>query len=270
MATVSTEVAKCPTEKGISPMRNPILIPLVLLSLVGCGFHPPARETANVEDAPSLLPHDHADEESSSPHSDADTEHEQAADSDGWRDLFDGTSLTNWKSSEFGGEGEVEVTDGFIHLDFGHPMTGITWTGSELPHNNYEILVEAKRIEGFDFFSTITFPVDEAHCSFVVGGWGGSVTGISSIDDMDASENETTDYLTFTNGQWYTIRVQIKPGEIQAWIDDKKVVNVEVAGKKLSTRIEVDFSKPFGISCFDCQAALRKIRVRELPPADGH
>jgi hypothetical protein len=88
---------------------------------------------------------------------------------------------------------------------------------------------------------------------------------------MDASENETTDYLPFKNGQWYKFRVQVTPGLIQAWVDDKRFVNVDVEGRKLSTRIEVDLSIPLGFCCFDTEAAIRDIAIREISqPATGN
>ena len=186
------------------------------------------------------------------------------SDNEAWRDLFDGKTLSNWKSTKFGGEGEVYVEDGAIRLDFGQPMTGITYDGDALPKNNYEIQLEAQRVDGFDFFCGLTFPVDDSHCSLVVGGWGGSVVGISSIDDMDASENNTTSYIPFTNEKWYVIRVRVTPGLLEAWIDGKRVVDEDVSESKLSTRIEVDLSRPLGVASFDTQAAIRNIRLREL------
>src|SRR6185369_7925223 len=87
--------------------------------------------------------------------------------------LFDGKTLTGWKESDFAGRGEVEVKDGRIVIGTG-VMTGITWT-NEVPTNNYEISLEAMRVEGSDFFCALTFPVGKDPCSFIVGGWGGGV-----------------------------------------------------------------------------------------------
>ena len=179
-----------------------------------------------------------------------------------WKSLFDGKSLGDWESSKFGGEGEVVVEKGQITCDFGQYITGITYKGKDLPKNNYEIELEAMRIEGTDFFCGLTFPVDDKHATFVVGGWGGSVTGISSIDSYDASENDTTDFMPFENKRWYKIRVRVTQGVLEAWIDKKKMVSKEVESSRLSTRIEVDPSKPLGIACFDTQAAYRNIRIR--------
>lgn len=183
-----------------------------------------------------------------------------------WRALFNGKDLTGWKVTEFGGEGDVVVEDGQLVLDMGQPLTGVTFTEKDLPTNNYEVEVEAMRVEGFDFFCCLTFPVDESHCSFVAGGWGGSVVGISSIDDMDASENETTGFHSFTPKTWYTIRIRVTPKRLVALIDGKEFVNQDIEGRELSTRIEVDASIPLGIAAFDTQAAIRSVRIREIDP----
>ncbi len=88
-----------------------------------------------------------------------------------WTSLFDGKSLGKWKSTDFAGHNEVEVKDGRIVLNFGSELTGITWTG-ELPRMNYEIKLDAMRVDGTDFFCGLTFPVGDLPCSFIVGGWG--------------------------------------------------------------------------------------------------
>src|SRR6188472_1282036 len=96
-----------------------------------------------------------------------------------WKSLFDGKTLEGWKTTKFGGEGEVEVKDGVIILNTGTDMTGITYTG-KVPKTNYELLIEAQRLDGFDFFAGVTFPVGDSFASFIPGGWGGGVTGVSS------------------------------------------------------------------------------------------
>jgi hypothetical protein len=190
---------------------------------------------------------------------------EQQDRAEGWRDLFDGRSLDGWKSANFGGEGDVTVEDGRIVLGFGAPLTGIVATGANIPRSDYELLVEARREDGTDFFCALTFPVQESHASFVAGGWGGSVVGISSIDGEDASENNTTTYRAFQRGQWYTLRVRVTGERLQAWIDQDQVVNEEIRGHEISTRPEVDVCKPLGIAAFDTQSGIRKIRLRALP-----
>ena len=181
-----------------------------------------------------------------------------------WKPLYDGKTLGDWKVTNFGGQGEVHIEDGAIVLEMGSSLTGITYP-KEFPRCDYELLVEAKRIDGVDFFSTVTFPVGDMCCSFVVGGWAGAVVGISSIDHADASENETTKYMKFNKGQWYRIRIAVGKERIRTWIDDKPIVDVEVKGRKLSTRAEVELSKPLGVAAWETRAAVRKIEWRELP-----
>ena len=110
--------------------------------------------------------------------------------------VFDGESLANWDITNFGTEGQVYVDDGEIVLGMGDGCSGITWT-DDFPKLNYEVSLEAKRVMGNDFFCGLTFPVQEDFCSFIVGGWGGAVVGLSSIDGLDASENETRSLMGF-------------------------------------------------------------------------
>jgi 3-keto-disaccharide hydrolase len=185
-----------------------------------------------------------------------------------WKPLFDGKTLEGWKITNFGGEGDVEASDGKILMDFGSSLTGITYDG-EFPKTNYEIRLEAKRVDGNDFFCGMTFPVADSHCSFILGGWGGAVVGLSSIDGNDASQNETTQYKRFETDQWYKIRLRVKPKRIEAWIDGKVWVDQDIVDRKISTRGEVDLSKPFGICAWETRAELRKIQIRELGPGEA-
>jgi hypothetical protein len=114
-----------------------------------------------------------------------------AADKTKWRALFDGKTLAGWKAPNFGGEGKVLVKDGTIVMEAGSMMTGVTYTGP-MPKMNYEVTLEGMRIDGSDFFCTTTFPVGDSFVSLVVGGWGGSLVGISSVDFYDASDNQTS------------------------------------------------------------------------------
>lgn len=185
-----------------------------------------------------------------------------------WESLFDGKSLEGWKAANFGGEGEVTVKDGLIIMDMGQPLTGLTIKdGSKLPKDNYEITLQAMKRKGDDFFCALTFPVRESHASFVVGGWGGSVVGLSSIDGQDASENETTDYVTLDKNKWYNVRVRVAGGKVQCWLNDKQQVDVDLKDKRISTRIEVDINKPLGVCCYNVEAALKDIKLRRLEAA---
>jgi hypothetical protein len=181
----------------------------------------------------------------------------------GWTTLFDGRTLNGWKSTDFGGEGTVEVKDGAILLGVGNDLTGVNFL-RPTPHRNYEISLEARRVDGSDFFCGLTFPVKNDPCSLIIGGWGGGVCGLSSIDGLDASENSTTKYREFESGRWYSIRLRVTDAKIEAWIDKDQIVDQKLAGKKISIRSEVEASRPFGIASYRTLAALRNIRLREL------
>jgi hypothetical protein len=177
--------------------------------------------------------------------------------------IFDGKTLNGWEITNFGPQGPVEVSGGRILLGMGDGCTGITYKRS-IPDINYEVSLEAKRVSGTDFFCGLTFPVGKSPCSLIVGGWGGTVVGLSSIDGLDASDNETMINRKFEKGQWYMIRLQVTDSTIKAWIDDEQLVNFKYCGRVLSIRPEVNLSKPLGIASWCTTAALRNIRLRRI------
>jgi hypothetical protein len=181
--------------------------------------------------------------------------------------IFDGKTLANWQPTRFRGAGEVRVENGQIVLESGNSMTGITWAGTELPKTNYELTLQAMRIEGSDFFAGITFPVADSFCSLILGGWGGSVVGLSSINYMDASENATSQSREFQSGKWYDVRIRVTPAAIEAWLDGRQIIEQELKGNVIDTRIEVEASKPLGVASYRTKAALKDIRLRRLSPA---
>jgi hypothetical protein len=180
-----------------------------------------------------------------------------------WISLFDGNSLDGWIVANFGGEGEVRVDDRRIVLDFGEMLTGITYQ-RDFPASNYEVQFQAMRIDGIDFFCGLTFPVGKTHCSLIAGGWAGAVVGLSCIDGRDASENETTKYMNFENGRWYTFRVRVTDDRIAAWIDDGQVVDQRIGDHTMNTRPEMELSKPLGIAAWQTRSALRHLVYRLL------
>ncbi len=178
--------------------------------------------------------------------------------------LFDGQTLGQWKSTDFGGQGDVYVKDGAIYLEMGNYMTGITWSGPVI-RMNYEITLEAMRVQGNDFFCALTFPVADKPCTLVLGGWGGSICGLSSIDYFDASENQTTRVIHFEKGKWYFVRLRVVPNRIQAWLDGEELVDFDTTDHKIGIRVEVDLSQPLGIATWMTAGAVRNIKLRELP-----
>jgi hypothetical protein len=182
----------------------------------------------------------------------------------GWQTLFDGKSLGSWQASKFGGDGSVRVENGQIILDTGKPFTGITWAGSELPKTNYEIAMQAMRVEGRDFFAGITFPVGDSFCSLILGGWGGTVIGLSSVNGEDASQNQTSQSMEFEQGRWYNIRIRVTDATIETWLDDRQIIKQDLKGNKITIRVEMEPSLSLGIASYRTKAALRDLRLRRL------
>lgn len=182
----------------------------------------------------------------------------------GWQDLFDGKTLAGWRVTQFAGAGQVEIKSGVIVLGMGSPFTGVSWT-NEIPKMNYELALDAMRVDGSDFFCGLTFPVGDSFCSLICGGWGGAITGLSSLDGLDASENEATKFVNFEAGRWYRIRLRVTEKKIEVLIDEKKLIDVETTGRKISLRPgDIEMSKPFGIASWQTTGALREIKLRRV------
>ncbi len=185
------------------------------------------------------------------------------------RSLFDGKTLGSWKVSDYEGAGDAHVEDGALVLPFGERLSGVKWTGEPLPRMNYEIVLEARRVDGSDFFCGLTFPVNDEYASLIVGGWGGALCGISSINGDDAAHNDTRTFQKLDNGKWYRVRLRVTPTKLQAWLDDEKIVDVATSGKKIDIRHDIEESKPLGIASFQCTAALRNIRLMPIEQVAG-
>jgi len=180
-----------------------------------------------------------------------------------WIALFDGQSLDRWKQTPYSGRGEVRVSDGMILIGNGR-TTGITWTG-QFPRSGYEIRFEAARLEGKDFFAGITFPVGDSYCSWINGGWDGTVLGLSNLDGYDASENDTSTSRDFVQGRWYAFRLAVTERRIQGWIDNDLIIDVDITRRQLGLPFgEADLSTPLGFASYRTVAGLRKVEYRRL------
>jgi hypothetical protein len=184
---------------------------------------------------------------------------ENATKESSWKDL-DIRPDGSWVQSRFGGDGKLEIADGVISLGFGDPLTGVRWEG-DFPKIGYEISLEARRTNGFDFFCGLTLPVGDQRCSLILGGWGGSLVGLSSIDGMDAAHNETMLVREFEQNRWYKVR-------LRAWLDDEQIIDFERDGRPLDIRSEMEQSTPVGIAAFQCQSQIKNVRVRLVDQKD--
>ena len=90
------------------------------------------------------------------------------------------------------------------------------------------------------------------------------MTGFSSLDGDDASENETTRIRNYEENRWYTVRVRVEAERLQAFVDEESFADVKTTGRRISIRPEVQDSRPLGIASWRTKAALRAIRLRTL------
>jgi len=191
-----------------------------------------------------------------------------------WTNLFNGKDLTGWAETDYAGRGNVVVKNGELHIENGLVITGIHFTNKAvLPKTNYEITYQAKKVNGADFFALLTFPVGDKHASLVTGGWGGAVTGISSINSMDASENDTTVYLKYNPGQWYTFRLRVTPENISVWMTPKEFpIKLNATVASIVKSYQADAAKAGqDLNATQAEAALRALNPnldKNIPARD--
>ena len=120
---------------------------------------------------------------------------------------------------------------------------------------------------GSDFFCGLTFPISsKKECvTLILGGWGGGTVGISSIDEQSASENETTRYMSFEDGQSHDVRVVVEEKRLRVFLDENSIIDVATEGRKLGLRSGmIDYCVPLGIATFQTSAEIRGLRWRSL------
>ncbi|MGK0185545.1 MAG: hypothetical protein ACI9R3_001323 [Verrucomicrobiales bacterium] len=178
--------------------------------------------------------------------------------------------LQHWRVlDEIPANAGVEFTsDDSCRLPAGEPFSAIRYEGPwDLPVTDYEITYDARRIEGADFFAALTFPVNSLKtcATFIPGGWGGSVTGISCIDGINASANETTSTFNYAVDQWYTFRIEVRPDMMKVWNGTAIIAKVPLAGKTISLRPgDIEHCAPLGLSSYMTTGDVRNLKIRSL------
>jgi hypothetical protein len=122
--------------------------------------------------------------------------------------------------------------------------------------------LDAKRTAGGDFFCGMTFPVENEFCTLIIGGWGGNVVGLSSIDGYDAADNATGRMHMLFSNRWYHVCLKVRHDSIEAWLDDDKIVDFEIGNQRLSLRWEMEPCKPFGIATWKTTGVIRNVVIR--------
>ena len=190
------------------------------------------------------------------------------------RALVPQSGLGKWREADYGGLGVVDVEDGVLSLGAGDPLTAVVWTGpvgtdakDALPAMNYRLSWEARRVMGGDFFSTCTFPVGEECCSLVLGGWGGAVTGLSTLNEFDAVRNDTCDSRKFEDDRWYKFTITVRPDEIAATCDGEPLFPaIDPREYRVGVRVEMEPAKPLSFSSYVSSGEIRNVRMTPLPP----
>ncbi|MBT3469331.1 MAG: DUF1080 domain-containing protein [Opitutae bacterium] len=178
--------------------------------------------------------------------------------------MLEKNALGQWKPTDFAGHGDVTVKNGVLKIGMGIELSGVNWTG-EIPKGEYEISLESRRVQGNDFFCGLTFPVKGSHATLILGGWGGALVGISSLDNLDAAENETGDVYVFEDGKWYGVTLRVQKNRIRVWINEKEQIDVDLTDRKVGMRIgEIEQSVPLGIATWMTGSEIRKIKIRDF------
>ena len=154
-----------------------------------------------------------------------------------------GAAMRIIPAADLGRPGRVSVGRGRILLEPAGPYTGVACT-AEFPANHYEVTLQAQRLSGQGLCG-LTLPVGTHHCTLQPRDW-------------DAA---------FEPNRWYTLRVQVTDAKVEAWVDDRQVVDMKAADCVAACPTLFDPLKPFGIHVSrDAEVALRKIGVRPLAP----
>ena len=184
-------------------------------------------------------------------------------------ELFNGRDLTGWNvltKEYFDMPGKVSVKDGTMILGTGSDLTGVQWAG-EMLKTDFTVSLEARRVEGSDFFCGLTFPVGKGYVSLTLGGWGGTAVGLSNVDDMSAIENATTQAIQFVQKKWYSIEVTVSEGYVRVWLDDEKIIEQVIKGKRFDIWPQQELLRPLGVSTYATTGAIRRFAVKRLVPS---
>ncbi len=94
-----------------------------------------------------------------------------------------------------------------------------------------------------------------------MGGWGGTVVGLSNVDNIAADENPTTRFIDFKEGKWYHVRLRVTREKIELWIDKEKTIDLKTKNHTFSIWWEQEPVRPLGFSTWRTTGALRKIEL---------
>ena len=92
------------------------------------------------------------------------------------------------------------------------------------------------------------------------------MTGISCIDSMDASDNNTSSYQRYKDDEWYAIKLRVTPKNLSVWLGDKQIIDEDIEGKKISVRPgPIESYLPLSLTTFNTMAAIRNVKLTPIP-----
>jgi hypothetical protein len=118
-----------------------------------------------------------------------------------------------WRVTDFGGKVKSKSKMARSFFAKGHD-------GSQLhkqnPKIDYEMSLEARRVDGSDFFCGLTVPVRDSHISLIVGGWAAAWLVFPALME-DAAHNDTTKFVRFVTASgiasdYESLRQTFRPG----------------------------------------------------------
>jgi predicted Ser/Thr protein kinase len=182
-----------------------------------------------------------------------------------WQSMFDGRTLNGWHVVQGGcctDHGDVTARDGSIVLAAGTQSTSMVWAG-EFPRTNYEVGLEAMRIDGNSTFCHVAFPVGASYCFLVVGADGDTVA-LDRVDGQGYSENQTRSRLAFERRRWYRVRLRVTDTEVTVWVDEGRAIQVRPADHVLTLPPAWSRLRPFGLGTWQTTGAIRGIALRRF------
>ena len=98
----------------------------------------------------------------------------------------------------------------------------------------------------------------------MLGGWGGSLCGLSCLDGEDASANETKCFHRFDKGRDYRVSVRVVHGRVTARVDGEPILDVDTSGRRCTLRHEVEPCAPLGLATYQTEARIAGVRWRRV------
>lgn len=134
------------------------------------------------------------------------------------------------------------------------------------PTGEYDYRVSFTRESGVHSIALV-FVAGSGQATFEIDAWGEHLAGIQQIGgkDMRANATRVADQ-TLVNGKKYTALVQVRKGQVQAFLDGKLLATHKTDGRDLSMvdAWQMPDAKSLGIGAYDAATTFHSVEVREV------